>query len=166
MKCIIISDSHHSPENIGRVIAKNPDAEVVFYLGDGISSLDKYIERYPDKAWLYVLGNCDSLTVVNGTFCTEKTGRITICGKRIVFTHGDLYGVKYARGGLIKLADDEKADIVLFGHTHMPEEKYISERELWLFNPGSLEASFSSPPSFGLMTLTDKGDVLLSHGTL
>ncbi len=166
MKCIVISDSHHSGENIGRVIRKNPDAEVIFYLGDGISALDTYMERYPEKAWFYVLGNCDLPTVVGGSFCTKKTDSITLSGKKIVFTHGDLFGVKWGTGGLIKLAKEQGADIVLFGHTHIETEKYIPEENIWLFNPGSLEASWGSPPSFGLITINENAELLFSHGNL
>ncbi len=166
MKCIILSDSHRSGVNIGRAIAKNPDAELVFYLGDGISAIDTYIERYPEKAWFYVLGNCDSPTVTGGSFCVKKTDSITLFGKKIVLTHGDLYGVKYGSGGLIKLAADTGADVVLYGHTHIPKEEYIPEEELWLFNPGALEPSYGSPASFGLLTVSERGELLFSHGTL
>ncbi len=166
MKCIVLSDSHRSPENIERALSKNRDAEVVFYLGDGIFALDDYIERYPDKAWFYVLGNCDSPTVINGSFYAKKCGSINLCGKKIVFTHGDLYGAKYTKGGLIKLAKDEGADVVLYGHTHQAKEEYISEHGIWLFNPGALEGSYSNPPSFGLITISDSQELLFSHGTL
>ncbi len=165
MKCLVISDSHSSGENIGRAIAKCPDAEVIFFLGDGISALDAYVDRYPDKAWLFVLGNCDRPTFLGGSF-VKKVDRISLCGKRIVLTHGDLYGAKYGTEGLLRLADEERADIVLFGHTHKRTEHYDSERGVWLFNPGSLEHSWGERPSFGLMTLGDNGDVLLSHGSL
>ncbi len=166
MKCIVISDSHRSGENIGRALSKNPDAEVVFYLGDGISALDAYIERYPEKAWFYVLGNCDLPTVAGGSFCAKKIDSINLFGKKIVLTHGDLYGAKWGTGGLIKLAEEQGADVVLYGHTHIEKEEYISERGLWLFNPGSLEASFGKAPSFGLITLSEDGEMLFSHGTL
>lgn len=166
MKCIVISDSHKSYENIARAVRKNPDADVVFFLGDGIYAVEEYAERFNSMAWIYVLGNCDRPTAINGQF-VKKVERINLCGRKIVLTHGDLYGAKYGDGGLISLAEEEGADIVLYGHTHVPKEEYISEREIWLFNPGSLERGASDgKATFGLLTLSDSGDVLFSHGYL
>jgi len=93
----------------------------------------------------------------------QKTAEIEISGKRIVYTHGDLYGAKYGTGGLEKLARDKNADIVLFGHTHTTELKYVSEYEkpFYLFNPGSIG---SGQGSYGIMTLTEGQEPLFSHG--
>ena len=165
MKCLILSDSHHSFENIERAIKKNPDAEVIFFLGDGIETLYDLIDRYPDKAWLCVQGNCDRPTVLRGQ-PVKKTDSITLLGKRIAFTHGDLYGAKYGDGGLLSLAGEERAHAVLHGHTHEPRETYYPDVGVWLFNPGALEASWGKPSSFGLLTISEKGDMLFSHGTL
>ena len=165
MKCIILSDSHSSWDNIGRALKKNPDADAVFFLGDGIEHIERFVERYPDKAWFFVLGNCDRPCFLRGAF-VKKVERVTLAGKRIVLTHGDLYGAKYGLGGLLGLADEERADIVLFGHTHKPIEHYDAERGVYLFNPGSLEASWGEGASFGLLTINDRGEVLFSHGTL
>ena len=165
MKCLILSDSHSHPENIGKAINKNPDAEVVFYLGDGIFMLDDYIEKYPDKAFIYVLGNCDRPSFIRGSFA-KKVESITLCQRKIVLTHGDLYGAKYGLGGLIALGKEERADVVLFGHTHVPKEHYDSDTGIWLFNPGALEGSWDFGASFGILTLSESGDVLLSHGKL
>ena len=165
MKCLILSDSHRSFENVERAIKRNPDAEVVFFLGDGIEVLYDLIDRYPNKAWLCVQGNCDRPTVLRGQ-PVKKTDSITILGKRIAFTHGDLYGAKYGDGGLLSLASEERAHAVLHGHTHEPRETYYPDSGVWLFNPGALEASWGKPSSFGLLTISEKGDMLFSHGTL
>lgn len=164
MKCIIISDSHRSEENIRRALAKNPDADMVFFLGDGIAGIEELVERR-DKQWVYVLGNCDRPTVIGGSF-VKKVESVIFFGKKIILTHGDLYGAKYGSGGLLALAKEEGADVVLYGHTHVAKEEYFSECGVTLFNPGSLEASFGAPPSFGLLTVSEKGDFLFSHGTL
>ena len=62
-----------------------------------------------------------------------------------------------------KLAMDKNADIVLFGHTHTPELKYVSEYEkpFYLFNPGSIG---SGKGSYGILTLTEGQEPLFSHG--
>ncbi len=164
MKCIILSDSHRSEENIRRALAKNPDADTVFFLGDGIGGVEEFAERR-DKQWVCVLGNCDRPTVIDGSF-VKKVESVTLFGKKIVLTHGDLYGAKYGSGGLLALAKEEGAVAVLYGHTHVAKEEYFSDLGVTLFNPGSLEAGWGTSPSFGLLTVSEKGELLFSHGTL
>ena len=83
----------------------HPDAEVIFFLGDGLYDAETLAARAGDKAWLVVRGNCDYSSVFRGA-PASKTESITLMGKRIVYTHGDLYGVKYGDEGLLRLADD------------------------------------------------------------
>ena len=166
MKALVFSDSHGASRNIGRALAMHPDVEVVFFLGDGLSDVSGFINSDPAKAWLCVRGNCDYTGTVSG-FSVEKTASITLMNKKIVYTHGDLYGVKYGYDGVIRLAEERTADIVLFGHTHVRTEKYIpTERGgIYLFNPGSIGISYGSAASYGIIDLSEKG-ILLSHGEL
>ena len=164
MKCLCFSDSHGSPYNIRIALNKHPDAEVVFFLGDGLRDLEDFIlDR--KIAFFAVQGNCDYNGLLGESF-VKKTDSITLMGKRIFFTHGDLYGVKYGLDGVKKLALDHNADIVLFGHTHQPLEKYVPTDEggFYLFNPGSIGGGYEGG-SFGVINITDKG-ILLSHGRL
>ncbi len=162
MKCLCFSDSHGSTLAIKRALDMHRDAEVVFFLGDGLSDIEIFI-RDKSRAFLAVRGNCDREFTL-GDSLVKKMDTINIEGRRIVFTHGDLYGVKYGLDGVKKLAYDTSADIVLFGHTHQPLEKYISTDEggFYLFNPGSI-GGYSA--TYGIINITDKG-ILLSHGSL
>lgn len=162
MKCLCFSDSHGNPYNIRRVLNMHPDAEVIFFLGDGLSDLEPFVlDR--TRAFLAVRGNCDGSFVL-GSAILKKTDEINLLGKRIVFTHGDLYGVKYSLDGVKKLALERGVDLVLFGHTHMPLERYDADINdgVYFFNPGSIA---TSPASYGVMNITEKG-ILLSHGIL
>ena len=164
MKCLCFSDSHGSSYNIRAALSMHPDAEVIFFLGDGLNDLEDFIlDR--NRAWIAVQGNCDYSATLGGGL-VKKTDSITLCGKRIVLTHGDLYGVKYGIDGVKKLAEDSRADIVLFGHSHIPFEKYTPTDDggYYLFNPGSIGAGYECR-SYGVINITDKG-VLLSHGRL
>lgn len=164
MKALCFSDSHGCSSYMSRAIVAHPDAEVVFFLGDGLSDVAEYAELDRTRTWLLVRGNCDRKATFLGNE-VKKTESITLMGKKIVYTHGDLYGAKYGSDGLILLAERTDADIVLFGHTHSPFEKYISrERGIYLFNPGSIGYSYPEAPSYGVITLTESG-VLFSHGT-
>ena len=168
MKIICFSDSHGSSYYMNKVLSMHPDAEAVFFLGDGLADLERLASLHVGVCFLPVRGNCD----IQDTFCdtlVKKTECITLMGKRIVYTHGDLYGAKYGTAGLLKLADEVCADIVLFGHTHTPMESYTqteSGRGVYLFNPGSVSmGGFKSEASFGVIMLEDSG-VLFSHGTI
>jgi predicted phosphodiesterase len=84
--------------------------------------------------------------------------------------HGHTRGVKSGIGEAISAAVQRDADILLFGHTHQPLEKYIPvedstegeilKKPLRVFNPGSLGSG-----SFGLIDIRGK-DVLMSHGSI
>ena len=161
MKCLIFSDSHRNTRNMNEAIARNPDAEVVFFLGDGLSDAELVSSHMDGAAWLAVAGNCDADPSFRGAF-VPKTDAITLEGQRIVLTHGDLYGAKYGVGGLLALAKERSADLLLFGHTHEPLERYeaLGEGGVYLFNPGSIGAG-----SYGVLLLTE-GAILLSHGKI
>lgn len=162
MKCLVFSDSHGSSYYMNRAIEMHPDAEVIFFLGDGLSDIERVSESYPEKAFLAVRGNNDYSSVFRNSQ-VMKVDSITLEGKKILFTHGDLYSVKYSRSFLIGLGVREEADIVLFGHTHIPMECYVSDaaRPLYLFNPGSISGASAT---YGVINICDAG-VLFSHGS-
>ena len=171
MKCLIFSDSHGDVLSIDRAIRAHRDAEVLFFLGDGLSDLEA-LALPADKMVIAVRGNCDFSGVFHEQ-TVKKVEKITLMGKTIVLTHGDLYGAKYGEGGLLRLAIEEYADLVLFGHTHIPTEtfRYVmnsydldgesttEERPVTLFNPGSIG---DRTHSYGILTLTDT-TFLFSH---
>ena len=165
MKCIVFSDSHGSLQFMREALIRNRDAEVVFFLGDGIYEAEILAGEDSRRTWIAVKGNGDFYSEFN-SHVLKKTESINLCGFNIALTHGDLFGVKCGNDGLLRFAKERNADIVLFGHTHVPIYKYfsageINERELHLFNPGSISVSQGS---FGIMTI--QKNVLFSHGNL
>lgn len=165
MKCLCFSDSHGISVGMKRALSMHRDAEVVFFLGDGLVDFEELIYDR-SRAWIAVRGNCD-MSGILGDQMTKKTDSISLMGRRIILTHGDLYGVKYGFDGIKALAVDHNADIVLFGHTHQRLEKYIPTEDggFYLFNPGSIGGGFGIKPSYGVINITDSG-ILLSHGLL
>lgn len=163
MKALIFSDSHGSERCMRAALRMHRDAGVVFFLGDGLSDFERVADDDPlPRTWLAVRGNCDFTSTFRGTRVT-KTGQITLEGHRIVYTHGDLFGVKYGLDGILRLAEEQSADLLLFGHTHRKLEHYESTpHSCRFFNPGSAGDGYDAP-SFGLLTLTEN-IVLLSHG--
>ena len=165
MKCLCFSDSHGSSLGMRRALAMHRDAEVIFFLGDGLSDFEELIYDRT-RAYIAVRGNWD-VNGILGDQMVKKTDSITLLGHRIFLTHGDLYGVKYGTSGVEKLAVDHNADIVLFGHTHQRFEKYFPTEEggYYLFNPGSIGGGFGIKPTYGVINITEQG-ILLSHGLL
>lgn len=151
MKCLIFSDSHGNEENIREAMRMHRDAEAIFFLGDGLRDIDSVASDYPDKIFVTVRGNCDVYPYFRG-MDVEKCVTLSLGGRRITATHGDLYGVKYGLGMLHKLASDTGSDIILFGHTHEKREECFikGEKSVSLFNPGSIGSG-----SFGILILGD-----------
>ena len=140
----MLSDSHGSTGNILEAIEKHSNAEVVVFLGDGESDFENAEYFLRDKRVIGVAGNCDFRS--DNPFC-EITA---VGGKRIYCTHGHEERVKWGLGELISRARAEKADIVLYGHTHTPVNTY--DDGLYIFNPGSLRDG-----SYGVIDITPSG---------
>ena len=162
MKCLVFSDSHNYIYFMEKALYMHKDAEVVFFLGDGLYELEDVYYKFPGQKFFAVKGNCDYTYITMGEAAT-KTAEIEILGKRIVYTHGDLYGAKYGSAGLESLARERGADVVLYGHTHTPACEYFSEYEkpFYLFNPGSVGGRDGS---YGIITLEEGKEPLFSHG--
>lgn len=160
MTCLCFSDSHGVTRYIKEALDRHRDADAVFFLGDGLSDIEPFVNADIGKrAWFFVRGNCDFYGSVNGIEA-RKLETLTLEGQRIAFTHGDLYGVKYGFDGVVRLAENSSADIVLFGHTHFATEKYVplllSDRGVNLFNPGTV-GGIGAEPTYGVLTLSPKG---------
>ncbi len=162
MKCLVFSDSHGSSLLMEKALDMHRDAEVVFFLGDGLYEAESLAVKYPLVSFICVKGNCDAYTDFSGS-AVKKTEAVNLMGYNIVLTHGDLYGAKSGKEGLVSLANAREADVLLFGHTHIPELSYLTElkKPLYLFNPGSISLREGS---FGIMTLGKTP--LFSHGKL
>ena len=161
MKCLCFSDSHGSPRLMRLALSMHRDAEVVFFLGDGLSDAYELSAEFPTVMFYFVRGNCDFGVAYSNT---EKTLLLNLLGKKIAMTHGDLYGVKGGLGGVISFGRKNECDLVLFGHTHIPYEGYDSDGGFYLFNPGSISDSYSGK-RYGIITITEQG-ILTSHGRI
>ena len=130
MRVLVVSDVHGDMRGLCEAIESQPTARVVIFLGDGIRQAEDAAERYPDRDFYLVPGNCDfgsdALPIRQETFG----------GKRFYFTHGHRHDVKYTFYRLEMAAREAEADIVLYGHTHAHHEEYVDG--LYFFNPGSL----------------------------
>ena len=165
VKLLVFSDSHGSFYEMKRVIASHPDADRVLFLGDGLSDAEGLMLGGDMPSLVGVMGNCDSFTSPYGLLRRSEEV-FTVEGYRLLLLHGHTAGAKTGLGGLIADGRRHRADLVLFGHTHIPAETYIGEEKggpMWLFNPGSIARPADGNKTYGMITLSEKG-VLLSHG--
>lgn len=130
MRVLVVSDVHGRTGRLYEAIEQQPTAKTVIFLGDGLRQAEDAAERYPDRTFYMVPGNCD--------FGAQAipVRQETLGGKKFYFTHGHLHDVKYTLYRIEMAAREAGADIALFGHTHTPCEEYVDG--LYLFNPGSL----------------------------
>ena len=165
-KMLIFSDSH------GRVTAMRDILELhrgsvdcVAFLGDGARDFELLRLSYDFPCdFISVRGNCDM-----GFLDIPEDRFIDFYGYKIYLTHGYSLNVKYGLERLEYKCRELGADVGLFGHTHYKNETYILpderyEKQLILFNPGSITLPNDDKPSFGLLTVSG-GNILLSHGT-
>lgn len=149
MRILVVSDTHRDSAALRRAILRQPTAEVVIHLGDGAEEAEEMQQAFPEKMFLLVRGNCD-------WGCHEPwEGVAQLGGKRIFYTHGYTYNVKYGTYEVVDAARSRRADVLLFGHTHEPLTDYDSG--LYLMNPGSLNGSGGT---YGTLDITPAGIVL------
>ncbi len=153
MRLIVMSDSHSAFHKVKTIVEANKDtADTFIHLGDGVEEFEDVHSLYPQLHFIAVKGNNDWGSM------EPKTRIITSFGKRIVLTHGDIYNVKYSTKDLEEAARKEKADIVLYGHTHYAQVRYL-EDGLYTINPGSVLDSRYTPCSYLCLDLTPAGVV-------
>lgn len=167
MRIVVISDTHGRREAVREVIERQGAYDALLFLGDGLRDIDE-----GTAGLVAVRGNCDGFFGADAP--VEQL--LTLDGVRIFMTHGHVYSVKSGTERLLSHAHALGADIAIFGHTHVPLERYVpagtvlpdgmlTERATYLFNPGSLGAPRDGKPSFGVIEIRG-GKSLLSHGEL
>lgn len=128
-KILVISDTHNNPQKVQQVMKVEEYVDRVLHLGD-LQGCDAIIKKYTNAPLEAVRGNCDDYDWPGET--------LTQIGDHVIFmTHGHRYGVNYGTDDLEKVAYDHGADVVLYGHTHVPLLKK-GRYDIMIANPGSL----------------------------
>lgn len=144
MVIALLSDSHGflpRPEACTHVLT---EADHIFFLGDGLGDMARLSETL-GKPVRCVRGNCDVLGAGTPEERVEVLG-----GEKLLFCHGDRYGVKYSLMSLSLRAREVGARMACFGHTHQPYAQWHSG--VLLVNPGSLGAG-----RYALVELNERG---------
>lgn len=172
MTLLVLSDSHGRVERIREAISGHRGVDTVLFLGDGLRDLDA-LSLEERASVCAVRGNCDGFSFLGDDVPVERLLRFG--DYTVLMMHGHTHGVKASLEHAAAYAASRGADLLLYGHTHMREERYLPagtavgeqvlEKPLYLLNPGSLGAPREGKPSYGLVDLTAKG-IVLSHGCL
>ncbi len=149
-RILVVSDTHGENRIISRILKKEPDIDMLIHCGDVCGDLEAAIEGGIPVC--VVAGNCDS----RGSYPEERVIKV---GKyKIFITHGHRYAVDW-RDDLICYAGKEKqADVVCFGHTHVPHN--LPADGMLLLNPGSAARPRQTPRKATYAILTIKENEL------
>ncbi len=123
MKILIISDSHAKNE----WIILKPHYDLIIHAGD----------HQMTRNWMLV--NTDYYVDGNNDWGNQFQQVFTIDNLKFLLVHGDEQHVKSKNGvndELLALAKEVAANIVIFGHTHMPLIETIDN--ITFINPGSV----------------------------
>ena len=135
VKVLVMSDSHGAKDTMLDIIsAENPN--LIIHLGDYTQDCGAAEKKFPNIPLKRIRGNGDftSSVPVDDIFTLEN---------RVFFaTHGHTHSVKSGLSRLIHHAKSKQAEVVLFGHTHIPHCD-ISE-DFALINPGCVHPSVGS----------------------
>ena len=148
MKIGIMGDTHGDTQVIRKILQMAPPVEMWLHTGD--HAQDAYLlEKLAMVPVTKVLGNCDydsKLANIDEIFSLE--------GVKIWLTHGHRYMGHTRIGELAWWAKQLEVDMVVYGHTHIPMNKYYGDK--LLVNPGSpSRPRGGSKPSFAILTLKE-----------
>lgn len=149
MKIIVVSDTHgnNRPFMEAAITIEKPD--LMIHLGDYVSDAKK-IAKVLDIDYVTVKGNGDY-----GTMAVNEDELIQINGKKLFLTHGHRYHVSFNQKDLYKRGLELGADLILFGHTHIPMVEKVND--IIIMNPGSpsIPRKWDKKRTFGLITIDE-----------
>ena len=126
MRIGVFSDSHGDISHAKRFYDSLAPLDCLFHLGDYAADGAKLAKLFSCPVYA-VRGNCDYRS-------DEPLERVVdLGGKRFLLLHGHQF---YYVDALLYRGEEVRADMVLYGHTHMPDLSADGAR--LLLNPGSL----------------------------
>lgn len=133
MRILILSDSHGNIMNMKKAVERTQPDQII-HLGDHFRDGEALKEAYPLLPVAQVIGNCDLYDF------SARGGKdqliLTLDGHRVMLCHGHRYHVKSSLLSLGYAAREAKAELCLFGHTHIPHMEQLDGSTL--LNPGSI----------------------------
>lgn len=178
-RILAISDSHANANALSFVLQKfGVESDLLVFCGDGVSDIayllqkaceDEYFFACIPPVIAFVKGNNDSssYTFMNKAAFAKNSGsplvqirlplqnELTVCGHKILLVHGHAHSLYSGLSHLVHEAENCGADILFYGHTHIPDSRTISTESgspLLIVNPGSCSIPRAcQPPSFAIL---------------
>lgn len=147
MKILVLSDTHGHLERAEHILRRiGGQMDMVFHLGDYDLDAKALQRAFPQLPFHFVRGNNDF------SMQTPDKKLVRAEGKLFLLTHGHKQRVHWNPDTIAYWAEEQGADIVLFGHTHVP--LWDDRGRVALFNPGSLSLPRDGGlPAFGILTV-------------
>lgn len=150
MKVLVISDSHGNLDNVEKIMNRHKKFDLVIHLGDIIGQ-DETLKSICGCPVKVVKGNCDYYTE------NKITEVFELEHNTIMATHGHHYSVDWGIDGLYYAAQENKCNIAMYGHTHIPE--IFEQGDVTIINPGSVSRprQLNRKPSYIIMDIDKNG---------
>jgi len=148
MKILIISDTHGNLSNLKKVLEREQPIDQLLHTGDVIDDAEE-IRELAGCACAFVRGNCD-------IFSREPLSRdFGLMTHNIHMEHGHMLPDSF--NSIAYKAESVGADILMFGHTHVPVITTVGD--ITILNPGSLSRprQANRKASYIIMTLDKDG---------
>lgn len=147
MKILVLSDTHSNLKNARNVLQKIGDRiHMVIHLGDMVTDAETLQQEFSGLPFHIVRGNND---YDDNALWAKK---ISILGHPLLLTHGHKQHVHWNYDNLYYWAEENQAEIALFGHTHGTVND--GNGQIMLFNPGSISLPRDSHiPTFGILDI-------------
>lgn len=153
MRIGLVSDSHGNLEDLKNAVDQMGRVDAVFHMGDYVDD-GFQIKRWVSAPVFAVKGNMDVYSNEGQLFVKTALG-----GKMILACHGHTLRVKNEYSTIRYKGLEEGADIVLFGHTHIP--MIDQDEQLLMMNPGSCSLPhMNGIKTFGIIEITGDGTLL------
>ncbi len=150
-KILVVSDSHGGDHNLEKAVTREkPDK--IYHLGDGRGCED-YLEVIGNCPVEIIRGNCDYFSDLPGEVVLSIGNHVAL------LVHGHDHMVKWGNQELIRAARAKGADVVLYGHTHVPDLSW--ENGIRIMNPGSISEprQKTRKKTYGLIWVKEDGEL-------
>lgn len=145
----MVSDTHGYNDNLVKVLEREKPIDLLIHCGD-VSMTEYELATLADVPVHVVSGNCDYF------YDLSPVSIFDYHGHKIFVTHGHNYKVDWGYDNLCYRAQELKADIVMFGHTHVPVYKEIEG--VTIINPGSLSRprQIGGEPTYAVLEIDNQ----------
>lgn len=143
MRILVVSDSHGLADRLNKIVDQVA-ADHVIHCGDFCTEKS----LLPKKSITVVQGNCDFEELAQEQIWETDHFRFYV-------THGHRFGVKSSVLSLHERGQEVGAQIVCFGHSHIPFCEQL--QGILMVNPGSIASPRGGmPPTYACIELTNQ----------